>query len=321
MPDEQYSDKRRFSLSEQLAELKPKAKSPASMSMLNKWIAEAERRLGTAVKGGRLGWLIASSVAVAAVQRATDEQGEQLFLIKGGTLLLHRLNAIGRPTKDVDGLIRGSLDGFFEKLEGVLDEPWGPLTLRRSEIVDIEVPSKRIKPRSFEIILEFKGETWRRIRFEVSPDEAGIGQEPEKLTPPALGVVGLPSPDALVGIALKNQIAQKLHAASAPHDPPSYKNTRARDAVDLLLLRDLVTVTGAPTIGEIRESAERLFIARAEEAEQMGFKSHTWPCRLAAYPHWVDDYKEAASSAGIELSLDEAISQINDWIDTIVLSR
>src|SRR5665811_1825517 len=97
--------------------LTPKAKQPVSARVLDTWIAQAEGLLGPEAKGGRLGWLIASSVAIAAVQRAIDTNGRQLFLLKGGTLLQHRLNATARTTKDVDGLVRGDLDEFLLALE------------------------------------------------------------------------------------------------------------------------------------------------------------------------------------------------------------
>lgn len=114
-----------------LRTLTPKSKQPASATVLNNWIAQAEGKLGPEARGGRLGWLIASSVAIAAVQRAIDADGQPFFLLKGGTLLQHRLNSTARTTKDIDGLIRGDLDAFVLALEGALAEPWGPLTLRR----------------------------------------------------------------------------------------------------------------------------------------------------------------------------------------------
>ncbi|MDA8196657.1 MAG: hypothetical protein M0019_05530 [Actinomycetota bacterium] len=52
--------------------LKPKTNEPVSAKVLNTWIVQAEGKLGDEAKGGRLGWLIASSVAIAAVQRAID---------------------------------------------------------------------------------------------------------------------------------------------------------------------------------------------------------------------------------------------------------
>lgn len=45
----------------------------------------------------------------------------------------------------------------------------------------IDVPTKIIKARRFDIILDMLGVTWRRIHFEVSPDEAGIGEEQEAI--------------------------------------------------------------------------------------------------------------------------------------------
>ena len=93
-------------LTELLRTLKPRGKQPASAKILDGWIAKANDALDQDAQGGRLGWLIASSVAIAAVQRALDGDGRQLFLLKGGTLLQHRLHATSSATKDVDGLVR-----------------------------------------------------------------------------------------------------------------------------------------------------------------------------------------------------------------------
>lgn len=61
MSDEQLGS----SLAALLRTLKPKTKEPVSTKVLNTWIAEAEGKLGDDARGGRLGWLIASSVAIA----------------------------------------------------------------------------------------------------------------------------------------------------------------------------------------------------------------------------------------------------------------
>lgn len=315
MSDEQLGSR----LAALLRTLKPKTKEPVSTKVLNTWIAQAEGKLGDEARGGRLGWLIASSVAIAAVQRAIDTEGRHLFLLKGGTLLQHRLNATARTTKDVDGLIRGDLDEFILALDEALDEPWGPLTLRRGEVEVVNVPTKIIKPRRFDIILELRGVTWRRVQFEVSPDEAGVSDEQEAIEPPPLGGFGLPDPDALVGIAMRFQIAQKLHAVSDPHEPPDSINDRARDVVDLLLLRDLAASTGSPALAEVRQAAMAVFAARADEAAQLGLRTRAWPPSLVAHPHWADDFARAATSGDVGLSLDEAAAEVNAWIEEIEL--
>ena len=244
-------------------------------------------------------------------------RGRRLFLFKGGTLLQHRLNATARTTKDVDGLIRGEMNAFLLVLEGVLDEPWGPLTLRRGEVEVIDVPTKIVKPSRFDIILAMRGVTWRRIQFEVSPDEAGIGDEQEAIEPPPLSGFGLPDPDVLVGIAMRFQIAQKLHAVSDPHEPPDSINDRARDVVDLFLLRDRAMATGSPTLAQLREAGVAVFEARAAEAAALGRPTRAWPPAVAAQAHWRDDYARAETSGAIESSLDGAVGEVNAWVSEI----
>lgn len=314
------NDQAESRLAKLLKTLRPKGKQPVSAKVLDTWIAQAQGQLGEEAQGGRLGWLIASSVAVAAVQRALDTEGRQLFLLKGGTLLQHRLYSTARTTKDVDGLIRGDMDAFFVALESVLDEPWGPLTLRRGEVEIIDVPTKLIKPRRFDIYLELRGVTWRRVQFEVSPDEAGIGDEQEPVEPPPLNGFGLPDPDALVGIAMRFQIAQKLHAVSDPHDPPHLINDRPRDVVDLLLLRDLIAVTGSPTIEGVRDAAIAVFDARAAEAAQLELPTRQWPPVVHAHDHWRDDYARAAASAHLDVTMSEAVEEVNAWIEQIAVA-
>lgn len=304
-----------------LKTLKPKTKQPVSTKVLNTWIAQAESQLGDEARAGRLSWLIASSVAIAAVQRALDPEGRQRFLLKGGTLLQHRLNATARTTKDVDGVIRGDMDTFFAVLEDVLDEPWGPLRLRRDEVEVIDVPTALIKPRRFDIILDMRGVTWRRIQFEISPDEAGIGDEHESIEPPPLAGFGLPDPDALVGIAMRFQIAQKLHAVSDPHEPPGSINDRARDVIDLLLLRDLIAATGSPTLADVRAAGIAVFEARATEARELGRPTRDWPPTITAHRHWATDYARAAASGGIEFPLDAAVAAVNEWTAQIANSK
>jgi hypothetical protein len=299
--------------------LPKRGKSPASARVLNDWITRAQQTLG--MEAGRLGWLIASTVVVAALQRAVDETGRSLFLLKGGTYLQHRLSYAGRPTKDVDGLVRGDLDSFLAVLDGALRLPWGPLTLARSEAEVIATPTRVDKPRRFDVRVSLKGQVWRRIQVEVAPDEAGAGAEEDVIRAPGLGHFGLPNPDFLLGIALRYQIAQKIHACTDPHDPPNERNDRARDVVDLLLLRDLASCDGTPSPAELREACLSLFDARAADARTLGRTQRRWPPLATAHPHWAKDYEMAARGGGVDLPLDQAIDQVNAWITLIDSDR
>lgn len=98
--------------------LRERGKDPASKNVLNAWVHQAQPQVG--LDTGRLGWLIASTVVVAALQRAIDEDGRPRFLLKGGTYLQHRLSWTGRPTKDIDGMVRGDIAEFLAVLDEVL---------------------------------------------------------------------------------------------------------------------------------------------------------------------------------------------------------
>lgn len=304
-----------MNLSEAVGSLRPKDKAPNSARVLNTWIAQVERQLES--DGGRLGWLVASTVVAAALQQAVDEQGHPYFLLKGGTLLQHRLPQFSRATTDVDGLIRGDIEKFLEVLDETLKHPFGPLRLRRDPIEIIRVPHKIVKPRRFDIVVLMGGQTWRRVQVEISPDEGHAGDFSESVPAPSLAGFGLPSPDHLVGLSMRYQIAQKVHAVTDPHDPPAAMNDRARDVVDLLLLRDLAAGSDQPALGEVRAAIVDIFDARAREATATGGAPRAWPAKLTAYPHWAAAYASAADSAHFKLPLPEAVAEVNDWLTKI----
>jgi hypothetical protein len=193
------------------------------------------------------------------------------------------------------------------------------LTLTRSAVEVIRTPTRIIKPRRFDVRVSLKGQVWRRIQVEIAPDEADASSEQDLLAAPGLRHFGLPSPDQLVGIAMRFQIAQKIHACTDPHELPESRNDRARDVVDLLLLRDLVLVEGGPTLAQLRQACVALFAARAADALTLGRAARAWPPQAVAHPHWPADYAAAAAAAagGVALPLDEAIAEINAWIVAI----
>jgi len=233
-------------------------------------------------------------------------------------MLQYRLPTLTRTTNDLDGLVRGDLDDFVARLDEVLTEPWGPLTLRRHGVVEtIRVPTKVVHPKRFDIVVEVAGVTWRRIQVEISPDEGSAGRFPEEIESPSLAGFGLPTPMQLVTIAMNYQIAQKVHASTDPHNPPEDINDRARDVVDLILLRDLSRDTGHPEKASIKTAILDIFAARAADAEKLGRTPRHWPARLIAYPHWKDSFDKAAQSAGLEITLEDAVAQVNAWLDEI----
>jgi hypothetical protein len=297
-----------------LNDLPDKDRRPSSAAMLNRWVQDAQKLAGGT--GARTGWILASTIVVAALQRALGPDGDPLFLLKGGVYLEHKLGLASRATKDVDTLFRGEVDQFLHALDSALAEPWGDITLTRSDVSVIEITSRRVKPRRFHIVLSLKGVTWRRIQVEVAFPEGAIADAAERFPAPRLGYFGVHPAAELAGITLAYQVAQKLHACSDPHQPPTFSNSRVRDIVDLLLIRD--TFYSQPTdLGPLRVAAEDVFAARAVEATDLGLLPRTWPPLVVSNPLWEDEYERPATEVSISYSLDDAIRQVNQWVEQI----
>lgn len=302
-------------LSDSLSELKQKDKAPASARVLDNWINQAQKTLKTG--GPRLGWLVAATVVTAALQKAVDGQGSPLFLLKGGTMLQYRLNAMSRTTKDVDGLVRGEIGQFLIKVDEVLAKPWGPFTLERDKVEIIDVPSRIIKPRRFDIKVMIKGITWRKIQIEIAADEGDAGESGEMIPAPTLAGFGIPSPDSLAVLSLRYQIAQKIHAATDPHNPPEVVNDRARDLVDLILLQDLLADSGKPSAEEIGYAVDDIFRTRAKEAAFSGTSPRYWPAQFTAHADWSTSYSKAAEDAGVSETMQESVDRLNAWLEEV----
>jgi len=235
-------------------------------------------------------------------------------------LLQHKLPGQTRTTTDLDGMVTGDLDEYLDVLDSIMNSQWGPLTFTREPVEAIRVPYKVIKPRRFDVVVKINGVTWRRIQVEVSPEEGSAGEAWETVAPPSLAGFGLPTPDHLVCLQMRYQIAQKVHASTEPHNPPDYVNDRAHDVVDLILIRRMAENTGEPSLASIHDALVDIFDARAQEAIQLGRHPRCWPVQLVAYPHWKDSFERAASQAGLAMNLDEAVAVINEWLDEIDIS-
>lgn len=305
------------SITARLSGLPERGKAPQSASILTKWVDAEEKAHGMA--GGQLRWLIAATVVTAALQRAVDSEARPRFRLKGGTYLRYLLDWSGRPTKDIDGIVAGDIESFLAELDEALTQPWGPLTLRRDGPIEvIATPARVIKPRRLQILVQLKGVTWQKVQVEISADEGRATQDADTIIPAGLQRFGLPNQsDVLFTIALRYQIAQKLHACTDPHTPPHDVNDRARDVVDLLLLQRFINDNGGPSAAELRDAARDIFDARAAEAAHLHRPPRAWPPVVLAHPHWRTDYTSAAAKAGLDVTLEEAVAVVNDWINQI----
>ena len=287
----------------------PDKKRPVpSANAMNRWLSDAEK--DTKVLAKRVGWLVASTVVVAALQRPLGDDRQPLFLVKGGVYIEFNLGLKARTTTDVDTMFRGGVDEFVARVDDALAQPWGPFELERTDIETIDAP-KLVKPRRFWIRVYAKGVVWRRVQVEVSFPEGDMAKRCQPVRPPNLGFFGLETPQELIGVAMDYQIAQKLHAASEP-DSDDYQNQRVHDICDLLLLKDAF-YHGQPPVS-LRAACLDIFDFRADESVQLGRPARRWPPIFAITDYWRLAYPPLAESLGITLTIDQAVAAVQDWV-------
>ncbi|HEY2142125.1 MAG TPA: nucleotidyl transferase AbiEii/AbiGii toxin family protein [Solirubrobacteraceae bacterium] len=92
------------------------------------------------------------------------------------------------------------------------------------------------------------------------PVEAG-GDEIEEIALHDLSTIGLDGPTIVPVLAVRWQIAQKLHAVTEPPLRPGGENPRYWDLIDLQLLQALTGENLAP----VKDACQRIFAARGRQ--------------------------------------------------------
>jgi hypothetical protein len=243
-----------------------------------------------------------------------------LFLVKGGLYLELQLGLKARTTKDVDTLFRGTAEEFERAVNAVLTEPWGPFKLERTALERVMKAPRLTKPYRFAVLLTLRGKTWRRVQVEVAFPEGNISSAMTPVPSPNVSFFGVEPPSEIVAIAMDYQVAQKLHAASDPDIPPDIINDRVRDVIDLALINDHF-YRADPVPASLKAACLDVFTARAEEAIAIGKPPRHWPPTLVANSAWEQTYPKLAKSVELNLTLEEAISIVQEWVVAITNSQ
>jgi hypothetical protein len=222
--------------------------------------------------------------------------------IKGGTGLKLRFGeSLTRDTPDLDTAFRGDLDEFHDRLSETLAVGWGGFTgtvtmgAKRSPQT---VPEAYVM-QPFRVTMKYHGRTFKGVDLEVGYDEleATTREEPEfEMSDEVLrvfGALGLPAPAPVRVQPLHHQIAQKIHACTAP------RSDRAHDLVDLQLIAPMTESN------LVAATTRRLFTFRAE---------HEWPPMLSPGVDWGPLYSEAADGLDVLPSVVDAVAWLNDYV-------
>lgn len=272
--------------------------APQSKSRLEQMVGRYSKHYG--IPQGRVRNWISFMVLAGALERVRDG-GRTAFVVKGGVALELRLRLRSRATRDFDATFRAGFGDLLAVLDAALAEPYGDfLFARRGDLRSLGPKAKRI-----EVRVQYRGKPWATVQMEVSAAE-GPDVEAELVPAADLSELGLDGPDFVPCLSVRFQIAQKIHAVTAP-PRPGRPHERYRDLVDLWLLRELGT-----GLGEVRAACEDVFARRA---------MHDWPPELHVPEHWREPFARLAAEVGLPThDVEEAADALRAYIEEIAAS-
>ena len=236
--------------------------------------------------------------------------------VKGGTAMRIRLGYAGsRFSSDFDIAKARGVQDFEQRFDLALRNGWAGFTgeLRASRNVSnpLGVPAEYVM-RAFDVKLRYAGpgrafaQDFLTVTLEAGHDELDDTLETIELLDPDVSklftLLGLPDPAPVPVIADHHQIAQKLHAMSAPNSP------RAHDLVDLQLLERHRT----ESLDRVARTCERLFALR---------RAHDWPPRINVGVDWELIYANAAQGLDVLQDVHAAAEWGNAYVAKLVDSR
>jgi hypothetical protein len=240
-------------------------------------------------------------VVAAMLDKARHaEDGEPLFLVKGGVAMELRVDTGARATKDLDTAFRESMEVVADHLDPALRAGHGDFTATRTELE----PVRDTGAVRCDIKLAYRGRPVVTVQMEVAAVEGGMGSEVDHVPAKSLDHVGLTGPETVPCISVRWQTAQKLHACTETLD--DRENDRFRDLLDLQLLADLIS---DDEWADVRAACIEVFDGRAK---------HAWPPGVTVYESWEAGYRSLAGETGYAVTdLYEAADAVRRMIAVI----
>lgn len=225
--------------------------------------------------------------------------------VKGGSAIKMRLGDMAtRFTTDLDVARASSLSEFSDQLSTALASGWEGFTgtlVEEKKARPKDVPAQYVM-QPFSVKLAYNNKPWVTVRLEVGHNEIGDADEVDYIVPKdANGILeqlGFPALGPLPVMPLHHQIAQKLHAVSAPG------SMRAHDLIDLQLLDDAYK----GDYSDVCATCKRLFLYR---------KMQAWPPTVKAAAEWQALYAAQLPEDVPIREVGEAVAWANSLIEKI----
>ena len=284
----------------------PRRDRPARrLSGLERWLEEwAREEQATA---GRLRQYVSVVVVAGMLDRVRDDAGRHRFVVKGGASLELRFGHRARASQDLDTVFRGELDEALTLVTEAVERGWeGLFSGRVVGLGRVDVPGLSVKPLRFKVKLAYLGKSFSTLPMEISAPEGRATDDYDTVAVRPLDPLGVRAPSEVPCLAVRYQIAQKLHACTDPMDGDRV-NDRARDLADLILIEELAM--HGSDLPEIRQACVEIFEGR---------ERHPWPPAVQGFPGWEDLWARLVEEQGFPLAgFDQAVARVQALVDRI----
>jgi hypothetical protein len=246
---------------------------------LEKTLARVAREQG--LDQERLRRWVSFLALCGVLERAASEGILSAYYLKGGVALELRFATAARATKDMDLGLDGTRADRLEAFRQAVALGFDEFTFRlkaQTRSMDL-ADTVRVQ-----VAVQYRTRAWQTIDVDLGPAGAGAID----LVEPAirgLAEMGVPVTSPIRCLNLNDQLAQKLHACTAP-----YSQGRARDILDILLI-DLL---GKVDLLKLRIAAENLFKER---------DTHPFPPEATIPSEWRAEIQALATELGYPQNL------------------
>jgi hypothetical protein len=191
-------------------------KLPGDVSHLERLIGDhaADRKMPPA----RLQRWLNAMIVTAVLDRVRDEDGEPIFLLKGGVAMELRLQLRARATGDYDAAFRTRAEEVIDRLDEALSQPWNSFNLTR-DAPEIIKNTKAVRVR---LRLSYKRRSWGSVYLEMAPVEGKMGRELDRVEAMSLDPLQVPLPE----VAIASHCATRSLKSSTPVPRYSMKGAR-----------------------------------------------------------------------------------------------
>ena len=223
-----------------------------------------------------------SFLAICGVlERATIEGLLGGYYLKGGVAMELRFAQRARATKDLDLVLDGDRRTRLRSLEQALKLGFDQFSFRlKAQVHEMELADTvRVK-----VAIQHRTRAWQTVEVDLGPTSTTTI---DLVEPAIVGLheMGVPVTSPVRCISLSEQVAQKLHACTAPIT----SSTRARDVLDILLIETLGQLDYTAALA----SAQRVFQERG---------THDFPLHFVIPPTWRNELEALAGQLGFPIS-------------------